>query len=294
MNDPRGRRLDVRELSDDELGLLLRQAFEFPSTPDLAPNIVDRLEGAVPDRRWRWTWPHLSRGMALALLALLVAAAVAGAALLGVPGIRILTIEQVDRPSPAASAIPTDARRVSTALGLGTRMPLEDIRVRVGMQVIPPTDPELGPPDAFYLDRSVAGGMVSMVWSARASLPAAAETGVGLLISQFDSQVNPDGFQKLVDQGVGVEPVTVTGTTGWWLHGATHLFLRRPGTGDASRPLVPTRLAGDTLLWERDGVTYRLEGSIGLERALTVAASIGGNGSEANGVLATDGATSHR
>jgi hypothetical protein len=271
---------DQRTLSDDDLGGLLRQAFAFPPSPDLAADVLQRLP--VRRRGRSWTWPRLSRGLVLALLALLVAGAVAGAAILGVPGIRILFTDPIDRPGPSVSAHPIDLGRVRQ-LGLGTRMSLADARARVEMQVRPPADPSLGPPDAVFLDASLAGGMVSMVWTARPGLAAAGPSGVGLLISQFDGSVNPGGFQKLVDQGVEIEEVMVGGATGWWLHGATHLFLRGTGT-DAQYPVVESRLAGDTLLWERDGLTYRLEGSVGLQRAIEIAESIGGNGSDGSGV----------
>jgi hypothetical protein len=239
----------------------------------------------LPDRARpgrRWTWPRLSRGVVLALLALLVAGAVAGAAILGVPGIRILFTEQLERPEPAFTA-PPRALDQMRQLGLGALTSLDDVRTRVEMTVEPPADRVLGPPDAVFLDPSLAGGMVSMVWTARPDLGPAGPSGVGLLISQFDGSVNPGGFQKLVDQGVGIEEVSVAGAPGWWLHGATHLFLRGTGTG-AEYPVVETRLAGDTLVWERDGLTYRLEGSLGLERALEIAASIDGNGTGSSGV----------
>ena len=210
----------------------------------------------------------------MALLALIVAGAVAAAAILGVPGIRIITVEELERPAPAVSAPASDVDRASAALGLGIAMSLDDVRARVEMPVVPPLDPALGPPDAYFLDRGLAGGMVSMIWTARSGLPAADETGLAVLISQFDGAVNADGFVKLRDQEVQVEPVSVAGSQAWWLHGATHLFLRLQGTGDESRPVVPTRLAGDTLLWERGGLTYRLEGSVGLERAIEIAESI--------------------
>ena len=164
-------------------------------------------------------------------------------------------------------------------------MRLSEARERVGMPVATPDDPALGSPDAVYRDSGLAGGMVSMVWAARPGLPASDQTGVGLLISQFDGQVNRDGFRKLVDQGVRVDEVTVAGEEGWWLHGATHLFLRRAGSLDESHPVVPTRLAGDTLLWERGGLTFRLEGRISFTRAVEIAASIGGNASDAEGVV---------
>jgi hypothetical protein len=285
VNDARDRSRDVRALSDDEVGALLRQAFAFPVTPDLVPGVLERLPAMEAPRRSLWTLPHLSRGLALALLALIAAVAVAGAAILGVPGIRIVTVDEVERPAPAVSAPVSDTGRLGRLLGLGIAMSPGDVRARVSMPVDPPTDPALGPPDAYLLDPSLAGGMVSMVWLERPGLPAADETGLGLLISQFDGAVNLDGFEKLRDQGVQVEEVSVAGAPGWWLHGATHLFLRREGTGDDSRPVVPTRSAGDTLLWERDGLTYRLEGSMGRVRAIEIAASIGRNGSSPVGVV---------
>jgi hypothetical protein len=153
------------------------------------------------------------------------------------------------------------------------------------MPVVPPADPELSDPDALYLDRGLAGGMVSMVWSARPGLPAAGTTGVGLLVSQFESQINPAGFDKLVDQGVRVEPVSVAGADGWWLEGATHLFLRRAEAGEQDHPIVPTRLAGDTLLWERAGVTSRGVGWVGREGAIAIAGTVGGNESDTGGVV---------
>ena len=104
MNDPRIRPLDVPDLSDDQLGALLRQAFEFPATPDLVSGVAAILEAKGSGRGRRWSWPRLSRGVALALLGIFIAGAVVVAAILGVPGIRILTIERVDRPSPAITA----------------------------------------------------------------------------------------------------------------------------------------------------------------------------------------------
>jgi hypothetical protein len=285
MIDSHDRAFDVRELSDDELGAMLRQAFAFPSTPELTTGVIDRIEATSTGQARIWRWPRLSRGLVLAVLALAVAGAVAAAAILGVPGIRIVTVDEMQRPTPAASASPSDLRRMSAALGLGVALSLDEVRELVGMPVVPPADPELGPPDALYLDRGLAGGMVSMVWSARPGLPAAGTTGVGLLVSQFDGQVNSAGFEKLVDQEVRVQPVVIAGADGWWLEGATHVFLRRSAAGEESHPVVPTRLAGDTLLWERDGLTFRLEGSVGRERAIAIAESISGNESDADGVV---------
>lgn len=282
MSAPERQGFDHRSLSDDDLGGLLRQAFAFPPSPDLTADVLTRLP--VQQRLGRrWPWTRLSRGVAFALLALLIVGAVATAAILGVPGIRILFTEQLERPQPAVTAPPETLERMRQ-LGLGARSSLDEVRRRVDMRVEPPADPALGPPDAVFLDPSLAEGMVSMVWTARPDLAPVGPSGIGLLISQFDGSVNPGGFQKLVDQGVRIEEVSVAGAPAWWLHGATHLFLRGTGTR-AEYPVVETRLAGDTLLWERDGTTYRLEGSVGLDRAIEIAESMVGNGTGTSGVV---------
>lgn len=199
MNGPRDPSLDVRGLSDEEVGALLRQAVAFPSRPDVVPDVLGRIRATASDRGWRWTWPRLSRGLVLALVGSIVAGAVAGAAILGVPGIRIITIEELELPAPAVTEPAWEVDRVSAALDLGIAMSEDDVRARVEMPVFPPVDPALGPPDAVFLEPSLAGGMVSMVWRAQPGLPAADATGVGLLISLFDSEVNPEAFQKLCD-----------------------------------------------------------------------------------------------
>ena len=49
-------------------------------------------------------------------------------------------------------------------------------------------------------------------------------------------------------------------------------FRYRDATGPEVQEL--TRLVGDTLVWERDGVTLRLEGAASLDQALVVAESM--------------------
>jgi hypothetical protein len=283
------RHIDARVLSDDELGALLRRAWVFPPTPDVVPTVLARLPmGGAPSRL---VWPRIIRVLALALLAVLLAVAVAIAAIIGVRGIRIATIDQVERPSPSEATSPrsTDLARVGAALALGRALTLDQIDRQVDMPVQLPDDPALGPPDAAFLDRAVLGGMVSMIWASGPGLPLAHETGVGLLISQFDGRINPDGILKLRDQGVAVDRIEVAGANGWWMHGASHIFLRRTDPSQQWTE-VPTRLATDTLIWERDGLTYRLEGRIGLERAIAIAESMHGNRLPGPGVSPSAGA----
>ena len=69
-----------------------------------------------------------------------------------------------------------------------------------------------------------------------------------------------------------VEPVDVDGDEGYWIvgeHVLTYL-------DDAGAPReIPPRLVGNTLLFERDGVTIRIEIGGNLEDAMAVAGSLG-------------------
>ena len=75
------------------------------------------------------------------------------------------------------------------------------------------------------------------------------------------------GLMKKLSATSEVEPVQVEpGVDGLWIAGPAHVFYG---------PDLPPRLAANVLLWERGGVTYRLEGrSLTKERALELARRI--------------------
>jgi hypothetical protein len=78
----------------------------------------------------------------------------------------------------------------------------------------------------------------------------------------------------MVGPNTKIETVTVAGSPGVWLEGAPHAVFLQPSP-DGSQPVVDNiRLAGNTLLWYRDGVTYRLEAKVGKERALQIAGTV--------------------
>jgi hypothetical protein len=56
------------------------------------------------------------------------------------------------------------------------------------------------------------------------------------------------------------------------LEGSPHFVVFRDARGDYREDSL--RLAGDTLVWEREAVLLRLEGLASLEDALRVAASV--------------------
>jgi len=82
--------------------------------------------------------------------------------------------------------------------------------------------------------------------------------------------VNADAFTKIIEPGTKVEPVTVDGARGYWIAGRPHAIFYRSG-GDTS--VEELRLAGNVLIWEHDGLTFRLETTADRATALRIAAS---------------------
>ena len=115
----------------------------------------------------------------LAVAALLVLAAVAGAVTAWLPGIRII-FGDGPSPSPSGEASPSGAvgsslGPIGMTLGLGTSVPLDEAERLAGVDLVLPPDPAIGPPDAVFVN----AGRVSLVWAARPGLPAAGPTGSG-------------------------------------------------------------------------------------------------------------------
>ena len=68
-----------------------------------------------------------------------------------------------------------------------------------------------------------------------------------------------------------LQPVEL-GDLGFWLEGAPHTVMFLDANGQIQED--STRLAGNTLLWEEDGVSYRLEADLEMEEALKIARSM--------------------
>jgi hypothetical protein len=245
----------------------LASALAFPPTPDLAAVVGSRLRSPqlrpLPIRR------SVRRSL---LLAAALALLVVGAALAVRFGLDLLSIEfgpvPTASPSPSASAPgPVGAR-----LGLGRPLTLEEAGAEVPFAILVPA--ALGQPDVVYLGGPTLRGQVAFVYASRDDLPASGLLdGAGLLMTQNRGEPDDGLAHKLVDAGLAtVEPVDVNGAPGAWISGPPHVFWYLAPDGftiEESR-----RLVGDTLAWERDGILYRIEGSITVERALAIARSM--------------------
>jgi hypothetical protein len=273
--------MSQRELDLDRALADLAASLEFPPTPDLAAAVTARLDQAsgrepAPARRARRPgWPAGWRRLAVAgLAAVLLAAAVlvaspgtreAVARRLGLRGVKV---ELGGTPPPTATTTP--GRRLD--LGLGDRVSLEEARRRVGFGVLVPSAAGLERPDAVFVEEAVpTGGRVDLVYGERPGLPASPFTDTGLLITQFRGEPTPEFIKKVTGMGL-VEEVTVGGEPGYWFSGEPHFFTYVDADGRLREER--TRLAGNTLIWQRGELTLRLEGELSQAEAIRIAESM--------------------
>jgi hypothetical protein len=228
----------------------LGREVEFPRAPDLAEEVGRRLR-SEPEPAPRKS-PPLVRGrlerrplaLGLAVLAAAVGAAFAvpqtRAAILDLLGVGGATIERVETLPPAEErglAVP------GAPVSLEQAEQAADFPLRV---------PEGY--DAVYLDRSFRGGLVSFAWR-----------DDRLVLTQFRGEATPY-IEKSAGPGTRIRQVEVDESFGYWLTGRRHVVVFADDTGNVR----DRRVAGNVLLWERDGVTYRLEGARTLAQALDV------------------------
>jgi len=240
----------------------LADHIEMPPERDLSSRVTAALKAAPQPRRPWWARPAFAVTALVVLgagatLVLSASAREAVADLLGIGGVRIEFGEPDDTPAPL---------RPGEELDLGEATTLDE--ARKGLPIRVPAS--LGAPDAVYVDRTT-GTRVSLVYEPEPGVPESEETGVGVLLTQFRSTLEEGLFKKLVDQGVKVRFVTVGGRSAYWIEGRHELLVV-----DSFGDIVPdtARLAGNTLIWEVDGITLRLEADIGLRQALEIAESV--------------------
>jgi hypothetical protein len=250
----------VSELERELLGL--RHEVAWPPTPDLAAAVLPRVAAEPRRAARRWSWPAVPR-LAAAAAVVLVLLATLAVLLAASPGVRAtlrdwlgigsVTVERVDRLPDVSPA---------RELALGRRTTMAGAERALGGSVA--TVRALGAPDAIYVAEPAVPAHVSLVYIARPGLPSGT-VGVGALLDEFLGGTFPY-VEKLVAGGVPVTRVDVDGARGVFVGGRHALALP-----DELHP----RIAGNTLVWARDGVTYRLETALGVRDALRLARSVG-------------------
>jgi hypothetical protein len=228
--------------------------YEFPPTPPL----VDVAARRLPSRPRR----PLRRVVAVALA---VALAAAGAVAL-TPGARSALLDVLDvvpgvEVRRTEKELPAAVPFFSFEETLGRRVSLEEARRTVGFQLRLPE--QLSEPDRVYLDRGAEGGAVTAVYG-----------GAGRRAQLVLTQWHPVRllFRKLLVRGTDVETVDLDGGQALWISNGDHEVFY-VGV-DQRRYRAAGYLAGNTLIWQRGAITYRLEGNLVLEHALELARSL--------------------
>ena len=230
-----GTHLDVSE--DDTLAVRVVAALERSSS---RPPVVVR-------RRRR-------------LAAAVAAIAVTGAGALAAPAVADWLHERIG--GVEVQRVPTTVSpSLTTTLDLGRPVSLRAAEAEAGFPI-----KQLGSrPGGIWIDDIEGIVVVSLVYPPSAHLPAT-RSGVGALLQEFAATFDEQTVMgKLAGPDVTIERVSVGGHAGLWLRGEHGIFV-----GNRSRlQFAPSRLAANALVWEAEGVTYRLESS--LERAAAVA-----------------------
>jgi hypothetical protein len=248
--------------------LLLRAAAttaSWPETPDLRSTVLARIADAAgvaggaslePRSRPR---PSARRAVAVVALALVAALALAGVA--GALGFRLPGLEII----PVTSLPPAGA-----ALDLGSPVPLDEARAFDQPRVLLPA--AMPGPDTAYVLGVRDHRIVTLAWRAADGAPALVGSDLAMTLMAIPGTLDETLVTKLVGRGSTVEPVTVDGGRGWWISGAPHeLMVMRP---DGSVGVAYASLVGDTLVFERDGTTYRLTSTLGRNRTVEVAETL--------------------
>lgn len=114
---------------------------------------------------------------------------------LGLRGVEI----ELDGGTTSAPPLPA-----GDTLQLGRFVTLAEARAQAGFPLlVPAAAGALGRPDAVYLDESVAGSAVSLVYRSRPGFPSAGPSGVGVLLAHFRASVEEAALRKVGGCGGG-------------------------------------------------------------------------------------------
>jgi hypothetical protein len=238
----------------------------YPRTPDLVTAV--RVGLHQPRRRWRWNLGRpVRRGTMLALVAIAVAATVVAAAVYSLGSLSIVFVPRL----PSVPALASPSGPLGSNLDLGAPMTLDQAKSEVTFAVYVPMSPDLGSPDVVYYGPELVGGQVSLVYGPGAGRPAATESGVSILVTEFQGNLEARLAQKSVGPGTTVEIVEVSGGLGFWIEGQPHVLVYRDPTGFYFHESM--RLVHNSLAWQAGGTVLRIEGNLTRAEALSLAAT---------------------
>jgi hypothetical protein len=224
---------------------------DWPATPRLEAAVVPRLAGLTD----RGTDDTSARGrlrlrrplvIALAALLLLAGSALAIPAVRDWLGLSTVEIKRVPKPLPVVRG---------AKLGLGTRVPLDSARAKLGFRPLIPRG--LGAPTVWY-DAFPPGGQLGLVYPG------------GIVITEVEGHLERY-LAKFIPPGTTVDRLTIDGDRALWIHGALHQYAYEDRSGAIRTDSV--RTAGDVMLWRAGDRLIRIEGARSKAQALAIVRS---------------------
>jgi hypothetical protein len=241
----------------------------FSHDLDAALGTVD-LSSAVTRELEQTSVPiHPRQGVRRRRLVAVLAATLAVAATLAIPPARAAVTNFFDLGAVRVHEERPPGRIVAGPLVLGELTTLGAARAR--MPAVVPAARELTSPDEVWFDGK-AGGVTSLVYRARTGLPEAKHTdSIGLLIQEFTG--DGSGFlNKYLSNGARARLVAVGPYEGVFITGGSHFVAYEDATGTGHTE--DGRLVGNALIFQREGLTVRIEGNLPSERMVAIAASL--------------------
>jgi hypothetical protein len=239
----------------------LAEHLDCPAGEHLADTVRDRISvtgSRVEAPRHRVRALLTIAAVLVAIVAVVVVVAPARHAIadwLGIGAVEIRVSEHPLPTGPTAFTVPgaPDPTRAAAA-----RREFAAAQRAVPFTIATPRDATAGELLGVELDRRPRGGLVVLRYPRFTLIEIATYEPAPLL-------------GKLVGTSASVEHVTVAGRPGLWIAGAHEIgYLDRSGAFETDT----VRRSGPVLLWERSGVTYRIEGLSRLGAAQKIARSV--------------------
>jgi hypothetical protein len=179
--------------------------------------------------------------------------------LLSLQGVQIYRVPESPTARPSAPALTFAGQRVNTAA--------EASRI-AGFAVRTPA--ALGEPSAIYVE--TAPVRVTIVYASVKGIPVSPQAGVSAIVVEFKGTLETQIMAKAIGPGTTLDAVPLGNGVAYYLAGQPHQFFFRDPAGNLQPETL--RLAGNTLLWEEGGSTYRLEAEVSREEAVRIASSL--------------------
>ncbi len=236
---------------------------EAGSLPAAVRARLDPVAVSAPGDRELWRRRALvAAAVVVAILTVLCAYSPTRTALadwLGIGAVRFTSVAQLPTLPPNTAAATPAGSTGSTGSTEADAMAHAQAQVTFPIQL--PDPHRSGPVLSLRADPTVPGGLVSVGFADFDLTEIAAEADQGPVVSKF---VGPDTHLRFV---------TVNSRDGAWISGSPHELAYLDPDGTLRTQTL--RRAGNVLVWEQGGVTYRVEGLDSLDDALAVAATIG-------------------